>query len=392
MTTQNPIALQTPLRTGFGPRTTAKEALGGQDLTGRIAIVTGGYAGLGLEAVKALASAGATVIVPARTPEKAQAALSTVPGVELERVELMDPSSIDAFAERFLATGRPLHMMINSAGIMAAPLVRDSRGFESQLSTNHLGHFQLTARLWPALKKAEGARIVSVSSFAHQLGGFDFEDPNFHTRDYERWVAYAQSKTANALFAVAMDKRGKTHGVRTFSVHPGTIITNLSRHMTEDELNAFSALNERGERVLLAYSDEFKTIEEGAATLVWCAVHPQLDGKGGVYCENGDIAEITSVPFTPGVFERAVNAEDAERLWTLSERLTGVKFELLPVGSSVCRPCSGFRDPAGSDEGKRRSNHDVCPTGCAEARACPASRSENIRKAANESVGRLSSL
>ncbi|WP_219837040.1 oxidoreductase [Paenibacillus sp. R14(2021)] len=328
MTTRNHIALQTPLHTGFGPRTTAKEALGGQDLTGKIAIVTGGYAGLGLEAVKVLASAGATVIVPARTPEKAQAALSGVPGVELERLELMDPASIDAFAERFRTTGRPLHILINSAGIMATPLARDSRGFESQLATNHLGHFQLTARLWPALKKAEGARIISVSSRGHQLGGFDFEDPNFNTRDYERWAAYAQSKTANALFAVAMDKRGEAHGVRTFSVHPGTIITNLSRYMTDDELGAISTLNEQGERVLSEYNDEFKTIEEGAATFVWSAVHPQLDGKGGVYCENGDIAIITSTPFTPGVYEWAVNAEDAERLWTLSEQLTGVRFEL----------------------------------------------------------------
>ncbi|SFJ36257.1 NAD(P)-dependent dehydrogenase, short-chain alcohol dehydrogenase family [Paenibacillus sp. UNC496MF] len=326
MTNRNPLARQTPLHTGFGPRTTAKEALDGRDLTGKVAIVTGGYAGLGLEAVKALASAGATVIVPARTPAKAQAALSGIPGVELERLELMDPGSIDAFAERFLAGGRPLHILIHSAGIMATPPMRDSRGYESQLATNHLGHFQLAARLWPALKKAGGARIVSVSSRGHQLGGFDFEDPNFTARDYERWAAYAQSKTANALFAVAMDKRGERHGVRAFAAHPGTIITNLSRYMTEDELRGISALNERGERVLLTYDDEFKTIEEGAATLVWCAVHAQLDGKGGVYCENGDIAVLTSAPFTPGVYERAVNDEDAERLWTLSERLTGVPF------------------------------------------------------------------
>ncbi|WP_274648455.1 oxidoreductase [Paenibacillus humicola] len=326
MTTQNHTALQTPLPSGFGPRTTAKEALGNQNLTGKTVIVTGGYSGLGLETVKVLASAGARVIVPVRTLEKAQAALSAVPGVELERLDLMDPASIDAFSERFLATGQPLHILINSAGIMATPLVRDSRGFESQLATNHLGHFQLVLRLWPALKKAEGARIVSVSSRAHQLAGFDFEDPNFNTRAYDKWLAYAQSKTANALFAVAMDKRGEPHGVRAFSVHPGTIVTDLARNLTDEELRSMGALNERGERVFAEYNNELKTIEEGAATSVWCAVHPQLDGKGGVYCENVDIAAITNTPHTPGVFEWAVNEADAERLWTLSEQLIGLKF------------------------------------------------------------------
>lgn len=326
MTTQNQTVLQTPIPSGFGPRTTTQEALGGQNLTGKIAIVTGGYSGLGLETVKVLASAGARVIVPVRTPEKAQAALRSVPGVELERLDLMDPASIDEFAERFLVSGQPLHILINSAGIMATPLIRDSRGFESQLATNHLGHFQLVLRLWPALKKAQGARIVSVSSRGHQLAGFDFEDPNFSTRAYDKWLAYAQSKTANVLFAVAMDKRGEPHGVRAFSVHPGTIVTDLARNLSDDELRAMGALNEQGERVFGQYNDEFKTIEEGAATSVWCAVHSQLDGKGGVYCENADIAVITNTPYTPGVFEWAVNAGEAERLWTLSEQLIGLKF------------------------------------------------------------------
>ncbi|MBB3128308.1 NAD(P)-dependent dehydrogenase (short-subunit alcohol dehydrogenase family) [Paenibacillus rhizosphaerae] len=326
MTTQNHTVLQTPIHSGFGPRTTAMEVLGGQDLTGKTAIVTGGYSGLGLETVKVLASAGATVIVPVRTPEKAAVTLSAVPGVELAQLDLMNPTSIDAFAERFIASGRPLHILIHSAGIMAAPLNRDSRGYESQLATNHLGHFQLVLRLWPALKAAEGARIVSVSSRAHQLAGIDFEDPNFKTRPYDKWLAYAQSKTANALFAVAMDKRGESHGVRAFSVHPGTIVTDLSRNLSKDELRSMGALNEQGEHVFTEYNDELKTIEEGAATAVWCAVHPQLDGKGGVYCENVDIAVITSTPYTPGVFEWAVNADNAERLWTLSEQLTGLKF------------------------------------------------------------------
>ncbi|CAM3608519.1 oxidoreductase [Paenibacillus lupini] len=327
MTIQKHSTIQTPISSGFGPRTTAKMVIGEQDLTGKIAIVTGGYSGLGLEAVKALASAGAKVIVPARTLEKAQTALEGVPGVELEQLDLMDPASIDEFAKRFLASDRHLHILLNAAGIMAAPLVRDSRGFESQLATNHLGHFQLVLRLWPALKKAKGARIVSVSSRALQLSAFDFEDPNFNSRDYDKWLAYARSKTANALFAVAMDKRGEPHGVRAFSVHPGTIVTDLSRHLTDDELRAMGALNEQGERAFTEYNNEIKTINEGAATLVWCAVHPQLNGKGGVYCENGDIAVITDKPHTPGVFEWAVDPKEADRLWMLSEQLIGSKFE-----------------------------------------------------------------
>ncbi|GMK47454.1 oxidoreductase [Paenibacillus glycanilyticus] len=326
MTIQNLSELQAPISSGFGPRTTAKEILVGQDLTGQIAIVTGGYSGLGLEAVRALAAAGATVIVPARTPEKAQAALDGIPGVELERLDLMDPGSINEFANRFLESGRPLHILINAAGIMAAPLARDARGIESHLAVNHLGHFQLVAKLWPALKKAGGARIVSVSSRALQLSAFNFEDPNFNVREYDKWLAYAQSKTANALFAVAMDKRGEAHRVRAFSVHPGTISTDLARHLTDDELRAMGALNELGQRGFTEYNDEIKTIEEGAATLIWCAVHPQLDGKGGVYCENGDIAVVTDKPYTPGVFEWAVNTADAERLWKLSEQLTGTEF------------------------------------------------------------------
>ncbi|MDU4694634.1 MULTISPECIES: SDR family NAD(P)-dependent oxidoreductase [Paenibacillus] len=329
MTMPKHLELQKPIFSGFGPRTTALDVISGLNLEGKNAIVTGGYSGLGLEAVKALASAGATIIVPTRNLDKAREALKEIPKLELEQMDLMDPVSIDEFANRFIASDRPLHILINSAGVMASPLVRDSRGYESQLATNHLGHFHLVLKLWPALKRGEGARVVSVSSRALQLSAFDFEDPHFNTRDYDKWIAYAQSKTANALFAVGLDKRGKAHGVRAFSVHPGTIAeTDLARYLSEDELRAMGALNERGERAFAAYTDEIKTMEEGAATIVWCAAHPQLDGMGGVYCENGDIAGITDTPHTPGVSEWAVNEADADRLWTLSEQLIGIKLVL----------------------------------------------------------------
>ena len=208
---------QAPLHSGFGPNTTAREVLRGHDLMGKTAIVTGGYSGIGLETTRALAEAGVTVIVPARTPAKARASMGGMPRVELEQMDLIDPASVDACAQRFLHSGRALHILINNAGIMAAPLVREARGYESQFATNHLGHFQLTLRLWPALKRAGragGARVVSLSSSGLRFGAVDFDDPHYQRRPYERWNAYGQSKTANALFAVALDKRGHADGIR----------------------------------------------------------------------------------------------------------------------------------------------------------------------------------
>src|SRR3982074_1271882 len=211
---------QAPIHSGFGPQTTAREVIGNRRLDGLIAIVTGGYAGVGLETTRTLAGGGATVIVPARSLDKARQALTGVDRVEIESLDLIDPESVDAFATRFLATGRPVHTLINNAGIMATPLVRDARGFESQLATNHLGHFQLTALLWPALLKANGARVVALSSRGYARAGIDFDDPNFERRPYDKWVAYGQSKTATALFAVALDERGEPHSVRADSGRP----------------------------------------------------------------------------------------------------------------------------------------------------------------------------
>ena len=324
---------QAPIHSGFGPTTTAREVLQGIDLTGKVAIVTGGYSGIGLETTRALAEAGATVIVPARTPDKARQALSNIPGVEQGRLDLLDPASINAFASEFLASGRPLHILINNAGIMAAPLTRDSRGYESQFSANHLGHFQLTARLWPALRKDHGARVVSLSSRGHQRAGIDFDDPQFQHRAYDRWQAYGQSKTANVLFAVELDRRGEASGIRAFAVHPGAILTPLSRNMTDDELRAYglSHTDRPGSIPVgksVAEGGDFKTLEQGAATSVWCATSPRLAGMGGVYCQDVDIAPILPPDSASnvGVRQYAIDPEAAEHLWTLSEELTGVKI------------------------------------------------------------------
>ncbi|MEG1332004.1 MAG: SDR family NAD(P)-dependent oxidoreductase, partial [Eubacterium sp.] len=178
-------ALQKPIGSGFTAASTSTEVINGINLNGKIAIVTGGNTGIGLETTKTLASAGATVIVLARNLEKARTNLEGIAKIEIEEVDMMNPSSIDKFAQKFISSGRPLHLLINNAGIMWVPLQRDQRGIESQLATNYLGQFHLTARLWPALKRANGARVVNVSSLGHHNSSFNFEDPNFENREYE---------------------------------------------------------------------------------------------------------------------------------------------------------------------------------------------------------------
>ncbi len=317
---------QAPLGSGLGAQTTAREALGDARLEGKIAIVTGGYAGIGLETTRVLAGAGATVIVPARSEAKAKTAIGALDPAVRERVsiepmDLADPASIDAFAARFVASGRPLHLLVENAGIMATPLARDARGFESQLATNHLGHFQLAVRLRPALARAKGARVVVLSSRGHVRGGVDFEDPNFERRPYDKWKAYGQSKTANVLFAIGLDARGAAEGIRAFSLHPGAIMTELGRHVPPDEMKVVieNALKVPG---------GVKTIEQGAATTIWCATSPRLEGKGGVYCEDCDIAEAVPAdhPQPKGVRPWANDPALAEKLWERSEAWTGVRW------------------------------------------------------------------
>lgn len=318
---------QHPIGSGFGAETTAAEVIRGIDLSEKIAVVTGGYSGIGLETTRTFLSAGAKVVVPARDLSKANSALAAMPGVIAEELDLMDPVSIDAFANQFVGSGQALHILVNNAGIMANPLTRDARGYESQFSTNHLGHFQLTARLWPALLRAKGARVVSLSSVGHRRASVNFEDPNFEHHEYDRWVAYGQSKSANALFAVSLDTVGEPQGIRAFSVHPGGVITDLVRYMSAEELRAYEMLDEHG-RPIIDPARNKKTPEQGAATSVWCATSPQLEGLGGVYCEDCDIAVPVPGGSTElrGVRPWAIDPEFARELWNLSEKLIGISF------------------------------------------------------------------
>ncbi len=331
--------IQRPVGSGFNAASTTVDVIGQIDLAGKIAIVTGGYSGIGLETVKALASAGAIVVVPARNLDKAKQKLADVPNVEVETVDLASAQSIDAFAYRFLASGRPLHLLINNAGMMWAPLERDARGNESQLSTNYLGHFQLTARLWGALEKAEGARVINVSSWGHHFSPVVFDDPNFLERKYDTLLAYGQSKTASSLFSVELDRRGKHLAVRSYSVHPGVIVeTDLSRRLSKEDLQKFGALDENGDAILDP-SKGLKTLSQGAATTVWCATSQLLADVGGVYCEDVEVAELDRTQVVDsregidtavfrGVMPYALDEQAAKRLWTMSEELSGVKFEV----------------------------------------------------------------
>ncbi|MEO1220167.1 MAG: oxidoreductase [Pseudomonadota bacterium] len=318
--------LQTPIDSPFSYRSTAREVVEGLDLTGKRVLVTGGYSGIGTETVRAIAGAGADVIVGARRPEQAAEVLSEMEGaITILSLDLSAPASIDAFAEELSARWESLDILINNAAIMASPLMRDARGYEMQFATNHLGHFQLTARLWPLLTAAGSARVVCLSSIGHRLNGLDMNDLNWETREYEKWPAYGAAKSANALFALHLDKLGEPFNIRAFAVHPGGIATPLQRHLTMEEQRAMGWYDDEGN-----VHEAFKSTEEGASTSVWCAVSPLLEGRGGVYCENCNIGAMAdeNTPAGSGVYPHIRDEALAEQLWAKSEGLTGVSYSV----------------------------------------------------------------
>ena len=319
---------QHPIGTGFTASSTADEVLEGIDLSGMNVVVTGGHVGLGLETTRALSKAGASVTIGSRNPDRAATALAGIERVHIGQLDLIDPTSIDTFAARFLGSDRPLHILINNAGIMSNELLRDTRGYESHLATNHLGHFQLTHRLLPALRAADGARVVVLSSGGHRLSDIRWHDPHFDT-EYDGMLAYGQSKTANILFAVELDRRWAGEGIRGYSLHPGQIVsTNLAPWLSEDELRSAGLIDDSGQPVIATDRDQ-KTPQQGASTSVFAATSPLLTEIGGVFLLNNDVAplddpaEIAHLGMGPtsGVMPYAVDSESAQRLWELSERL-----------------------------------------------------------------------
>lgn len=321
--------LQQQVPSMFGATSTTTDVMKGIDLTGKVAIVTGGNAGIGLETTKVLAAAGARVIVGARDLEKAQRQLNNVENVVIERLDLMDPGSIDHFAEIFLTTGRTLDILVNNAGIMWVPLRRDRRGIESQLATNYLGQYHLTGRLFPALMAAGGARVVNLSSQGHQFGDIDFDDLNFHGRTYDTLTGYGQSKTACNLYTMELDNRARKWGIRSYAVHPGSIAgTELAREAPIELLRQMGFFDEQG-NIRPEIAAGLKTVPQGAATTVWCATSSELDGIGGVYCEDVNVALVADrngESAQGGVKLYSLDEAKAKKLWKWSEEMTGIVY------------------------------------------------------------------
>ena len=316
---------QVPTNSGFDRRSTGEEVLAGIDLAGRTAVVTGGYSGIGLETTKALAAKGTRVIVPVRSPEKAAANLADVDGeVQTAALDLGDLRSVRAFADTMLEELSGLDLLVNNAGIMACPEARVGPGWESQFGVNHMGHFALTKWLMPLLETPRGARVVALTSAAHKMSDIRWDDIQFTGGGYDKWQAYGQAKTANALFANGLSRRLRESGGLAFAVHPGGIFTPLQRHLPEEEMIALGWLDEDGEPSALA-KEGFKSPEQGCSTTLWAATSELLLDTPGVYCEDCDIATPTD-PDSPtaryfGVDPHACDDEGAERLWTISEAL-----------------------------------------------------------------------
>ncbi|MEH6634888.1 MAG: SDR family NAD(P)-dependent oxidoreductase [Halioglobus sp.] len=310
----------------FDAASTTGDVMAGISLAGKLAVVTGASAGLGVETSRALAAAGAAVLMLARDATKLEAAAQNlregIPGAQLHTaiMDLADLSSVRAAAADILVAHPQIAMLINNAGIMACPLAHTAQGFELQFGTNHLGHFLFTCLLAPALLAGAPARVIALSSAGHKMANVDFDDPSYAQRSYDKWQAYGESKTANALFAVALDQRLGERGVRCFAVHPGAIMTDLGRHMDQADYELLMARVPEGQEMA------FKTVGQGAATSVWAATTTELDGCGGWYLEDCHIAEPAAPDREGGVEPYALDKIAAERLWVLSESLVGQSF------------------------------------------------------------------
>lgn len=319
------VSDQVPTQSGFAAKTDGAVVIADLELAGKTAIVTGGYSGIGLETTRALAAKDVRVIVPVRSPDKAKANLEGIGGaVETRPLDLADLASVRSFAAAMVEELSALDMLINNAGIMACPLTRVGPGWESQFGVNHMGHFALTKALMPVLAKTPGARVVALSSTGHKITGIRWDDIQFETGEYNKWQAYGQAKTANALFANALSRRLRDTGGLAFSVHPGGIFTPLQRHLPKEEMVALGWIEESGEPTAMA-KQGFKTPEQGCSTTLWTATSAKLEGKAGVYCEDCDVAAPTDTAAATaryfGVDAHACDDEAAERLWMVSEEL-----------------------------------------------------------------------
>jgi NAD(P)-dependent dehydrogenase (short-subunit alcohol dehydrogenase family) len=317
--------LQKPLDSGFNSKTHADEITKDIDLTGKIAIVTGGYSGIGIETTRALINSGAEVIIPAKRSEVAIKNLEGIVSKEnVIEMDLSDLNSVKNFTDGYKENFNRLDLLINNAGIMACPETRIGDNWESQIAINHFGHFMLTKDLMDMMADNDGARFVSLSSSAHSLTGMLWDDIHFLNSPYDKWMAYGQSKTASSLIAIEFDKLMKDKGVRGFSVHPGGIMTPLQRHLQNEEMVTLGWMKEDGSLSDLA-KNFFKTTSQGSSTTLWCATSSSLNNIGGVFCEDCDIAKIKSEVDESmqryfGVADWAVDIDEASKLWELTEK------------------------------------------------------------------------
>ena len=315
--------LQKKLNSGFNAKSEPSEILQGKDLTGKVAVVTGGYSGIGLETTRALAAVGAKVYVPVRTPEKAEENLKDVEGdLIVDAMDLADLASVRAYAASVAERESKLDLLINNAGIMACPETRVGNNWESQFGVNHIGHFVLTNGLRDLLLSAGSARVVCLSSIAHRRSDILWDDIHFESTPYEKWTAYAQAKTANALFALGFDMKYREQGVQAFSVHPGGILTPLQRHLPNEEMMALGWTDADG-NISEQVKDMFKSTTQGCSTTLWAATSDALADTGGLYCEDCDVANLATED-SPRFFDVApwaVNEESAMKLWELTEKM-----------------------------------------------------------------------
>jgi len=315
--------VQKKINSGFNAKSEPSEILSGKDLSGKIALVTGGYSGIGLETTRALAAAGAKVYVPVRTPEKAKENLADVAGeVIVDAMDLADLASVRDYAASVAARESRLDILINNAGIMACPEARVGNNWESQFGVNHIGHFVLTTQLLELLLNAESARVVCLSSTAHRRSDILWDDIHFNSTEYEKWTAYAQAKTANSLFALGMDMKYSDQGIRAFAVHPGGILTPLQRHLPNEEMQALGWTDADGNLSEQAAA-MFKSTTQGCSTSLWAATSDALADIGGLYCEDCDVSDLATEdsPRFFGVSPWAVNEESAMKLWDLTEQM-----------------------------------------------------------------------
>jgi NAD(P)-dependent dehydrogenase (short-subunit alcohol dehydrogenase family) len=319
------------MRKTFGAESTTDEVLEGIDLTGKHILVTGVSAGLGVETARTLVAHGASVVGTARDLEKGQRATEEVraaakgsAGLEIVELDLASLKSVRACADALVASGKLFDVMIANAGVMAIPKGVTADGFETQFGTNHLGHFVLVNRIGSLL--GAGSRLVNLSSAGHRFADVDLDDPNFEHTEYQEFVAYGRSKTANILFAVEFDRRHKAEGVRATAVHPGAIQTELGRYMSEETTQRMiETIN--ASRPAGAPPFQFKTIPQGAATSVWAGIAASADEVGGRYCEDCHVAEPAEGDgFNGGVRSYALDPERAKALWAKSEEMVGEHF------------------------------------------------------------------